>query len=381
MGQRCFDPIELPPDIEITAEVQLLLSQADRALARLDGAGTTVPDPDLFIYAFLRQEAALSSQIEGTQASLDDLFAHEAKSAAAASDVTDIVNYIEALNWGIEQLSHLPLSLRLLRGMHERLLASGRGAQRNPGQFREGQNYAGPEGGTIEEASFVPPAVPLMHKALEEWERYLHDRSQPPLVRAAVAHAQFETIHPFWDGNGRIGRMMITLMLIQETVLERPLLYLSLFFKTYRGEYYDRLQATRDDGDWQGWLAFFLRGVRETCKAALETARDIARLRERTLLQAQSLGRSSNNMRLADALFRNPYVDAGRISELLDVTHQTGLNLIERFEKAGILQRRTARRRGSLVAFGPYLDLLSADVQFQAAAGQRKIEQTQGETT
>ena len=214
---RCFSPASLPPDppLHFSKELQLELSAADRAVARLDGAASTMPNTDLFVYAFMRQEATLSSQIEGTQASLEDLFEYEALPEAVnrPGDVSEIVNYIAAMNWGLAELPRLPLSKRLVKGLHERLLSSGRGASRGPGSFRQGQNHIGPPGCSIQEATFVPPAVPIMEPALDDWEMYLHSRDLPVLVRCALLHAQFETIHPFWDGNGRVGRMLITCLL------------------------------------------------------------------------------------------------------------------------------------------------------------------------
>lgn len=368
-GARCFEPASLPPDppISLDPQGQLLLSEADRALARLDGASSTVPDPELFVYAFLRQEAVLSSQIEGTEASLDDLFEAEA-TETAPGDVQDVVNYLEAMRWGVATLDELPLSLRFLRELHRRLLASGRGAGRNPGEFRDGQNHIGPPGCTIEEATFVPPSVPLMRPALDGLERFLHDRTLPPLIRAALAHAQFETIHPFWDGNGRVGRMLVTFMLMSETVLERPLLYVSLFFKVNKAEYYGRLQAVREEGDWEGWTLFFLRAVRATSRSALGMARRINMLRDETLNHARALGRSDINARFAETLFRTPYVTAATAAELLGATWQTGSNTVARFVDAGVLRQVGRKRRDRLYAFRAYLDLLAqADEEIEGA--------------
>lgn len=361
-GYRCFAPGKLPPvpPVAFDSEMQLILSAADRAVARLDGAALTIPNPDLFVYAFMRQEAALSSQIEGTQASLEDLFEYEAipQAAGPQSDVTEIINYIQAMKWGLEEIGRLPLSKRLVRGLHERLLATGRGAGRNPGTFRQGQNHIGPPGSSIDEATFVPPAVPLMEAALDDWERYLHQRDLPVLVRCAILHAQFETIHPFWDGNGRVGRMLITLKLCEEEILERPLLYLSLYFKRYRQEYYAALQGVRDAGDWEGWIKFFLRGVNVTCKAALASARRITALRENLLGQAQGASRSGNPARLTEELFRHPYITISQASRLLDTTAQGGANVIKTLVEIEILQEMARSGRTRVFAFRPYLDLL-----------------------
>lgn len=359
---RCFKPSPLPPDppINYDGDLQLYLSAADRAIARLDGAALTLPNPDLFVYAFMRQEAALSSQIEGTQASLEDLFEYEAvpESIAPQSDVTQIINYIEAMKWGLDAIGQLPLSKRLVQGLHERLLASGRGSARNPGNFRQGQNHIGPPGCDIHSATFVPPAVPLMEPALDNWESYLHHRDAPVLIRCAIMHAQFETIHPFWDGNGRVGRMLITLKLCEEEILEKPLLYLSLYFKQYRQEYYDLLQRVRDHGDWEGWIKFFLVGVRLTCKAALDAARRITELRQNLLERAQLASRSSNPARLTDALFKRPYITVAQAAELLDSTNQGGANVISALVDIGILTQAGRAGRTRVYAFRPYLNLL-----------------------
>lgn len=359
---RTFDPRPLPPHPPLLVDrgLQNLLSKADRAIARLDGASMTLPNPDLFVYAFMRKEAELSSRIEGTQASLDDLFEFEAQAKARRtdSDVGDIVNYIDALNHGIDSLNELPLSLRLIREMHRRLLSSGRGSNRDPGEFRSGQNHIGPPGCTIDEAVFVPPAVSSMTSALAKWEAFLHDDDLPVLVRCALVHAQFETIHPFWDGNGRIGRMVVILMLCAEGILERPLLYLSLYFSRYKSEYYTRLQAVRDEGDWEGWVAFFLRGVHVTCRSALDTAQKINALRERTLAIAHASGQSANNARLAEALFMTPYVSVSQASRILDSSNQTGMNVIRRLCDANILVPSGNGSRDRLYVFQSYVSLL-----------------------
>lgn len=359
---RSFDPKPLPPDppIELSTELTNALSWADRSLARLDGATSTLPNPDMFVYAFMRQEATLSSQIEGTQASLEDLFAYESAGAvvSAIGDVTEIANYLDAINWGLNSLSELPVSLRLVRGMHERLLKSGRGSARNPGNFREGQNFIGPPGSRLEDATFVPPAVPLMIPALKNWEEFLHSRELPALIRCALIHAQFETIHPFWDGNGRLGRMIITLKLCEEEILEKPILYLSLFFKKTRDEYYYRLQSVRDRGDWESWIIYFLNGVRITCRSALQAARKIILLREEVLARAQSVSRSSNPARLAEALFWSPYLTVNQARTIVDTSYQGAANIIQTLVDSRILTPVGDARRGRIFAFRPYLDIL-----------------------
>lgn len=378
---RCFAPAPLPPNppIAFDNEMTLALSAADRALARLDGAALTLPNPELFVYAFMRQEAALSSQIEGTQASLEDLFEYEAvpESAAPTSDVTEIINYIQAMNWGLAEIKKFPLSKRLVQGLHERLLAKGRGAARDPGSFRRGQNHIGPRGCAIEDAIFVPPAAPLMEPALDAWEHYLHERDLPVLIRCAILHAQFETIHPFWDGNGRVGRMLITLKLCEEEILERPLLYLSLYFKKYRQQYYDALQRVRDHGDWEGWIKFFLTGVRLTCKAALHAARQITLMRETLILRAQSASRSSNPARLTEELFRHPYITIPQAAKILDTTAQGGANVVSVLVENSILKEGPRAGRTRVFAFRPYLDLLhETSDDLSTAIGQNDLLKT-----
>ena len=243
-----------------------------------------MPNPDLFVAMYVRREAVLSSQIEGTQSTLDDLLAVELQPRAAeiARDVDEIVNYVAAMKYGLSRLSELPLSLRLIREIHAELLQGVRGANKQPGEFRRDQNFIAPAGVTdIRDAAFVPPPVPAMKEALHQLETFLHDDELPPLLHAGMAHAQFETIHPFMDGNGRVGRLLITFLLVHRGVLHRPLLYLSLYLKRHRLDYYDALMAVRNEGDWESWLTFFVRGVAETAEEASTQARAIVELREK----------------------------------------------------------------------------------------------------
>jgi len=364
---RCFDPKPLPPDppLEMDEHLLLALSAADRALARLDGATTTLPDPDLFVYAFMRQEAVLSSQIEGTQASLDDLFEYEAAAEATRPDydILEVVNYLEAMRWGLEQLPRLPVSARLIKGLHSHLLAEGRGSERSPGAFRENQNWIGPPGCGLEEATFVPPAAPLMRPAIHAWESYMHTTSNVPiLIKCALVHAQFETIHPFWDGNGRLGRMIVTLLLCSEHVLRHPVLYLSLFFKQNRQIYYDLLQRIRDDGDWERWVMFFLRGVETTSQTAHRTALRILELHKKIAKDAAEDFTSSKAPILTDRLFRSPYITARRVADMLEVTPPTAYKLIMEFQKRGYIEQLQNPQRPRIFAFRPYLDILHESV-------------------
>ena len=320
-----------------------------------------LPNPDLFVYAFMRQEAVLSSQIEGTQASLEDLLEFEADVSATrrTDDVAEVVNYIDAMNWGMEQLTSLPVCIRLIKGLHARLLKSGRGAERNAGEFRENQNWIGPSGCSIQEATFVPPPVPEMIKAIGDWETFLNAPTEmPTLVKCALAHAQFETIHPFWDGNGRLGRMVITFFLCAEGIISKPILYLSLFFKQHREQYYELLQATRDEGNWEDWILFFLRGVTATSRSALSAAGRTIELRESLLTEVHTRLNSNNAPVLVERLFYLPYVTVTRVSSELEVTYPTAKSLVDSFVGLGILREVSGRKRDRVFGFLPYLEIL-----------------------
>ncbi len=317
-GYRAFLPADLPPDpaVNISGPLQVMLSEADRALGRLDGSIQTLPNPDLFVAMYVRKEAVLSSQIEGTQSSLQDLLAAEAKifSPKLPQDVSEVVNYVGAMNHGLNRLSVLPVSVRLIREIHERLLAGARGSHLTPGALRTTQNWIGPGGCTLAEAVFVPPPPDQVPVALGQLERFIHGDSELPLlIKIGLAHAQFETIHPFLDGNGRVGRLLIALLLCEQQVLLKPVLYLSHYFKRNRAEYYDRLQATRDAGAWEEWLGFFVRGVAEVSREATETARRILALREQHRgIVATMLGRAAGNgHRVLEHLYERPILAVG----------------------------------------------------------------------
>lgn len=362
-GYRAFVPAPLPPDPPLRFDDELLaaLSRADVALGRLDGVVKVIPDPDFFVSMYVRREAVLSSQIEGTQSTLEDLLGAELEPDAAAadpvSDVGEIVNYVRAMNHGLRRLDELPLSLRLLREIHAELLRDGRGAHATPGDFRASQNWIGPSGAGLLQATFVPPPVPEMRAALDDFERYFHrDEQQPVLVEAALAHAQFETIHPFLDGNGRVGRLLITFLLVHRGVLRAPLLYLSHHLKLHRTEYYDRLTAVRVRGDWEGWLRFFLEGVVATAEEAAETAERIFELREahRALVLEET---GAAGLRLLSALFDRPLVNVNYVTRVLDVSFPTANRLVGRFEELHLLREVTGQRRSRRFRYDPYLRL------------------------
>lgn len=341
-----------------------MLSRADRALGRLDGIGAAVPDPDFFLAMYVRKEAVLSSQIEGTQTSLLNVLEFEARgtSRRLPPDVSEAVRYVGAMNYGLERLRTLPLSLRLLREIHARLLASGRGSGRDPGQFRRSQNWIGPPGCTLTDAVFVPPPVPDMLDALEDLERFMYeDDALPALVKCALIHCQFETIHPFLDGNGRLGRLLITLYLCQQGILHHPMLYmlyLSYYLKKNRQEYYDRLMAVREKGDWEGWVVFFLRGVAEIAEEATDVAKRLVQMRDehRTLVETQ-IPRTHNALRILSGLYRQPVTTVGAVQAQLDISYASANRLIARLADIGILRAITSAERNRVFAYAPYLEL------------------------
>lgn len=358
-GYRAFIPSPLPPDppLELDRVLVTILSRADQAVGRLDGLSQTLPNPELFVAMYVRREAVLSSQIEGTQSTLDDVLAYElAGTVGMHRDVEEVVNYVKAMEYGLHRLTTLPLSLRLIREIHGELLSSGRGAERMPGDFRTSQNWIGSAGGLLRDASFVPPPPHEMHEGLGNLETFLHtDHGFPPLIESAMAHAQFETIHPFLDGNGRVGRLLVTFLLVHRGVLGRPLLYLSYYLKRHRASYYDRLMAVREDGDWEGWLRFFLTGVAETAEEATGTAGAIVTLRERHRAEVQRLG--NNGLALLDLLYRNPLVNSRLVTESLAVSVPTAHKLLQSFEELGVLTEITGYRRNRLFRYNPYLAL------------------------
>lgn len=360
-GYRAFIPAPLPPSPPITFDTELikLLTNAERTLGRLDGATQIIPDPDLFVAMYVRREAVLSSQIEGTQSSLDDILAFEVDPdyRGIPQDVTEVVNYVQSLNYGLERLHSLPLSLRLLREIHGILLQSGRGVEKLPGEFRTSRNWIGSANVPLARATFVPPPPHEMWSALDNLEQFLHDEDLPILIHCGLAHAQFETIHPFLDGNGRVGRLLITLLLCHRGVLQYPLLYLSYYLKRNRAEYYDRLTLIRTRGDWEGWLRFFLRGVAETAEEAAGTARSILILRDQHRALVQESGLGLNGLRLLDLLYQAPIVNSRLVTSRLDVVPNTANRLLREMEAVGLLHEITGRSRSKLYRYVPYLSL------------------------
>jgi len=365
-GYTAFIPAPLPPHpaIRLEGELQSWLSRADRALGRLDGSIQTLPYPDLFVAMYVRKEAVLSSQIEGTQSSLQDLLAAEADifSATRPRDVDEVVNYVRAMNHGLIRLRELPVSIRLIREIHEQLMHGVRGQHLTPGEPRTSQNWIGPAGCTLANATFVPPPPHEVARALGELELFLHrDDTLPLLVRIGLAHAQFETIHPFLDGNGRVGRLLITFLLCEKDVLLKPVLYLSHYFKHHREEYYDRLQAIRDHGDWEQWLVFFLKGIYEVSQQATETARRILLLREthREMI-TNAFGRAAGNAhRALEYFYEHPIVSVAEIQNLINTTYPAANNLTQKFVDHGVLVEVTGQKRNRRFVYRDYTALFN----------------------
>lgn len=380
-GYRAFIPAPLPPnpEIEFDGELRTLLSQADRDIARLDALATLLPNPELFIGMYVRHEAVLSSQIEGTQSTLEDLLAFEAQGTNNDSpkDVEEVINYVRAMNHGLRRLSDLPLSLRLLREIHGELMHKVRGGEKTPGEFRTSQNWIGGAGSNLSNAAFVPPPPQEVMNTLGALEIFMHDgkATTPLLIRCGLAHAQFETIHPFLDGNGRVGRLLITLMLCEEQALSRPVLYLSVFLKAHRAEYYDRLTAIREFGHWEQWLKFFLRGVSHTARAATRTATDIVNMRE---THRSALIKSPKALKLLDSLFQQPLVSPNRIAQIVGCTHPTAVKLAKDLEARGWLQEVTGFERNRLYRYQPYLELFHRETVEANFASQSALQAVPG---
>ena len=362
---RAFVPNPLPPDppLQLGDRDHDLIEKANRALGRLDGVTTLLPDVSLLLYFYVRKEAVLSSQIEGTQSSFSDLLMHEEHLAPGVplDDVQEVSNYVAAMNHGLKRLREddFPLSLRLIREMHKVLLSKGRGSDKAPGQFRRSQNWLG--GTRPGNARFVPPPPDRVVECMGNLEKFLHDQPQrtPVLIKAAIAHVQFETIHPFLDGNGRLGRLLITHILCAESALQQPLLYLSLFFKQHRQEYYDRLDAVRLKSDWIGWLRFFLDGVRETAQQASDTAGRILNLFDEDRRKVENLGRKAGSAhRVHDLLRRHPITTIRKATKQLNLTAPTVRSAIESLEQLDIVREITGKRRDRIYIYERYVKIL-----------------------
>ena len=358
-----FVPQPLPPALEIDWDLANTLSEADRSLSELSGVARTLPNPHLLIAPFVRREAVLSSRIEGTQAGFSDLLFFEAAPSAKPpiEDVKEVANYVSALEHGLARLKDLPVSLRLIREMHERLMHGVRGDSMTPGEFRRSQNWIGPPGCTLADAAFVPPPVAEMTQALSDFEKYLHEPPVlPPLVRLALIHYQFEAIHPFLDGNGRIGRLLITLLLCVEGLLPQPLLYLSAFFEHHRQEYYRLLMAVSQSGSWRPWIAYFLRGIAEQSSDAVKRANLLLSLRQRYREKMQSARSSALLLQMVDDLFSTPALDVSGASKRLNVTSRAAQLNVDKLIKSGILKEATGRRRNRIFVAAEIIDIIEA---------------------
>ncbi len=358
-GSRAFHPDPLPPKLTWTSTLVCALSDADQLLGRLAGEGRRLPNPHLLIRPFVRREAVFSSRIEGTQSTLGELLAAEAGAAVARrpEDLREVGNYVTALEHGIARLKTLPLSIRLVRELHEKLMTGVRGDHATPGELRRSQNWIGPPGSTLAQATYVPPPHDEMLDHLGEWEKFLHDESLPPLAQTALMHYQFEAIHPFLDGNGRVGRLLITLLLMQRGVLPLPLLYLSAFFEATRRDYYDSLRAVTERSAWEDWLIYFLNGVARQSEDALSRAERINRQLEKWRDNVSGVG-SGVALRLLDLLAANPFVTVRKAEAQLDVAYNTAAAALLRLVRLRIVKQIGEARRDRVFCAQALLDIL-----------------------
>lgn len=366
---RAFVPAPLPPspDLQLSSADFDLMERANRALGRLDGLTALLPDTSLFVYMYVRKEAVLSSQIEGSQSSLSALLAHELEESAGVpfNDVIEVSRYVAAMDHGLRRLrSGVPISLRLIREIHGVLLVEGRGSANTAGEFRRSQNWIG--GSRPGDARYVPPPPDRLMECLGAFEEFLHDQpvQTPLLIKAALAHVQFENIHPFLDGNGRLGRLLITLLLCSEQALREPTLYLSLHFKQHRDEYYERLQRVRTHGEWEEWLRFFLEGVLSTAHQAVETARSVLDLFERDRLAIQAVGRAAASvLRVHEILQRHPLLSIQGVAARAGLSVPTSTASLRRLQELGMVNEVTGRRRGRRYSYAKYVALLAAGTE------------------
>jgi Fic family protein len=375
-GYKAFIPAPLPPEppIIISGKLQKLLSQADRELGRLDGAIEALPNLDLFIYMFVRKEAVVSSQIEGTQSSLQDLLEAEAAivNSERPMDTDEVIRYIVALNYGLQRLNELPVSARLIREIHGKLLESGRGKQLTPGEFRTRQNWIGPASAGLRDAIFIPPPPHEIPQAISDLEKFIHyDQSFPALIKIGLVHAQFETIHPFLDGNGRMGRLLISFLLCEQKLLQKPALYLSYFFRKERQRYYDLLQNVRLQGDWESWLSFFLEGIIQVSAHAVDSIQRIQILREMARNQiTKTLGRNAiHGILLLDYLFDHPFVSVSDVQKKIALSFPAANTLVENFVKIGILREYTGKARNRKFFFEKYFETIEPDYNVKGRNG------------
>ena len=363
-GYKAFIPVALPPikPIKYSEKLRNILSEADRALSRLDGVVTVLPNSDLFIAMYVKKEALLSSQIEGTQASLEGVLRFEAnlEPEEDINEVKEVINYIKALNYGIARLSELPISNRLIKEIHKILIQGTRGTSKIPGEFRKIQNWVGLPGAALSDAIFVPPPPEKVPELISELEKFIHQKDEiPPLVKIALIHAQFETIHPFLDGNGRVGRLLITFYLYCKKILSHPLLYLSVYLKKNRSRYYDLLMEIREQDRWEEWLKFFLEGIKEVSEEAIILAKEIIILKEK-LLKTLFLNKISSiyAVEFLNLLFIKPIITSTDIVKNLNTSKETANQLIKKFEKINIIREISGKKRYKKYIFLDYINII-----------------------
>ena len=347
VAYEAFVPNPLPAPLTLTRRLITILSEADRALGELAGLGRMIPNPDLLISPFIRKEAVLSSKIEGTEATMTEVYSFEAELSTPPTrrrtrippDVIEVINHIDATRYGLVRVNELPISFRLIKELHERLMRGVRGEDKSPGEFRRTQNWIGSPGCLLKDATYVPPPVPEMERSLDRLETYLHAEDDlPPLIRLAMIHSQFEMIHPFIDGNGRIGRLLIVLLMVHWNLLPIPLLYLSAFFERNRETYYERLLGVSARGEWEEWITFFLQGIGEQARDATTRAKKLQDLQAEWRGQVTSPRSSTLTLRLVDGLFESPVVRVPRAQALLGVTYPSAKQNIDKLVQAGILE-------------------------------------------
>lgn len=365
-GYWAFVPNSLPPRLEWSDKLVSVMSKADIALGTLSGLVETLPNPHLLIYPFIRREAVLSSRIEGTQSSLSDLLLFEATHIEKRGDVKEVQNYVRAMEYGLKRLNELPLSLRFIRELHSVLMEGVRGEHATPGEFRQSQNWIGSTGATLNKATYVPPPVPDMQECLNQLEKFLYTKNGlPPLVEAALVHYQFEAIHPFLDGNGRIGRLLVTLLLCQRNILSKPLLYLSAFFERHRQEYYDLLLKVSSTGTWQEWIEFFLSAVTEQSMDAVSRSRRLQDLQHSYAQLAREKHLSPTAIQLVELILMKPVLNVRTAEEFLKVTYPGAQKAIKALVEIGMLTETTGRKRGKAYAAKEVLNVLNGEIELK----------------
>ncbi len=359
---KSFRPSPLPPEIEMDAEMIELLTSATKSLSALDTMSTYIPNMNLFVSMYVRKEALLSSQIEGTQATLEDVLDPMVEKNAN-QNVADVINYIKATEYALERIKTLPLCSRLIKETHEVLLGGVRGEEKNPGEFRISQNWIGAQGSSLKNARYIPPNVEDMTVAISDLEKYINsDDSLDVLIQAALIHYQFETIHPFLDGNGRVGRLLITLFLMEKKALNSPSLYISYYLKKNRIEYYDRMSEVRNKDNYEQWIKFFLRAIAESSDEAVDTIKKLSELHNKNVEQISNMGKASKNAQIIfDYLEKNPIIDTRKTSEELGISYSTVSRVISKLEECGILKQTDNASRNRVFAYEDYLEILRKD--------------------